>query len=131
VLLEGRDQTWNLNEDHVKSIVFAHKHRLQRLADDDKFERRHPRKKSGGITAVRERLADKYAKRMSDFCHKAAAMLVGFAGRNHVGTIEYHERTERFVAEFPWFKLRAIVEEKATQNGISIVFIEDSSESVP
>jgi hypothetical protein len=129
VLLEGRDQTWNLNEDQIKNIVFAHRNRVQRLADDDKFERRHSRKKNGGIKAVRERIAEKYANRMSDFCHKAAAMLVGFAVRNHVGCIEYHERAERFVTEFPWFKLRSFVEQKATQNGISVVLIEESSES--
>lgn len=129
VLLEGREQGWNLNEDQAKSIVFGHANRVQRLADDDKFERRHPRKKSGGINAVRARVAEKYAARMNDFCHKAGAMLVGFAARNHVGVIEYHETSERFIEAFPWFKLRTMCEQKAVQSGISFVLIEDSGES--
>jgi hypothetical protein len=125
VMLEGRDVTWNMNEDQVLGVIAANKRRRQRLSEDAKFERRG----SPGLQKVRDRMAEKYANRMADYCHKAAKMLVDFAVRNQVANLQYHETDDKFVSEFPWFKLRENVKNGLKANGITFELISDSAES--
>jgi transposase len=106
------DWNWNINEDQIKSIVYGHYAKLQRLREDEKAERRAPKSDHTDLAAVRARRSRIYKNRIADFTHKASAFLVGYAVRGKVATIRYFER-DKFVEDFPYFQLREQVQYKA------------------
>ena len=121
VVVEGREQPWNLNDDQVRKILMAHKAQLHRLSEDDKFERRSGIKRySSTPQAFRERIVRKYHNRMNDYTHKVSAMLVGLAVRNKVCLVKYDYSEKGWCREFPWFELKTKLANKLAQVGIRL-----------
>src|SRR5262249_21725939 len=121
----GREQHWDLNEDQAKGWVIAHQARLSRISQDRKFERQRPRKERAGLNGLTADLAKKYDDRFRDWCHKAARILVNFARRQKCGRIEYDDSETGFCPGLPWFKLRAMIEQKCSE--ISIGFVHQNA----
>jgi hypothetical protein len=128
VLLEGREQLWDLNEDQAKRWVTAHRARLFRVSQDRKFERCRPRKERAGLNGLTNDLSKKYEDRLADWAHKAARMLVNFARRQRCCRIEYDDRETDFCPGLPWFKLRSMCEQKSQECGIEFVHSSGSGE---
>lgn len=113
------------NADHVRRRRHAHRERLNRLMDDKK---RYPRGERArrDIDTKLAQICERQNRWLSDFCHKTSRMLIDFAIRSRVGRIEFDGSRKGFIAEFPWFKLATLVEEKAV--AANIKFISSSAE---
>lgn len=119
-LLEDRDHLWSLHEDHARQRIAAYTERLQRFADDTKFERRRPRKNKIDIAERRTKIVADHRRWMDDFCHKATAMVIGLAVRNRCGTIVYDDTNREWLDSFPWFKLHSMLQSKCEENSITL-----------
>src|SRR5206468_3314390 len=98
---------------------------------DTKFDRRVTRRKRAYLNGVRDRVCTKYRRRLDDFCHKAAAMLAGFARRNRVAQVEYDDSDQEYLPGFCWFKLRTLCAEKLSAVGIRLVLAEGCPAPAP
>jgi hypothetical protein len=109
-----------LNADHLRRRRLGYRRRLDRLMEDRK---RYPRgsntRRNINISVARRSL--KEGKRLHDFCHKTAKMLIDFAVRQGVGRIEYDGTDKTYISEFPWFKLQTLLEQKAAQENIKFI----------
>jgi hypothetical protein len=117
VLLDGSDEPWYLNEDQIPRWTAAYHRQLQRLREDCKLDRRT--RSADDLARRRAELRNKFANRITDACHKAAAMLVGFCRRNHVGLVEYDDTDKSWLPEFPWYQLRQLCADKCVAAGIT------------
>ncbi len=126
--VEGREIPWTLNEDQVLGWVHARRRVNQRFSEDRKFERRRSREDKADLSSAQHEACQKFDNRINDFLHKASAMLVGLAVRNRVRTLTYNDNDHQFAPQFPWHKLKTLVQQKCFQN--SITFIEAEPEVV-
>jgi hypothetical protein len=116
-LREGAEQPWILNADHVRGWVKEHMRRLNRMAEDMKYEKRWPAQKRLQIAQYREELVQRHRRRVDTWIHQATAALVGYAARQRVKEVVYSEN-ETYVNPFPWHKLRTVLEQKLDAVGI-------------
>jgi hypothetical protein len=79
-----------------------HKHTLQRLAQDQKFEQRPV----PTFAQLRERLVERQRDRARTAVQQIVASLVGYAMRRRFATIRYDDTDHSFCEQFPWFMLR-------------------------
>lgn len=131
-VIEGADP-WIYNADHVRRWQYAHRRRLNRLSDDQKFERRRTSVERVPINETRALSANKYDDRISTFCHTASKELVGFALRHRATHIEYNDAVKTYLPEFQWFKLAALVEQKCRASGIAFAsakVVEETEEPI-
>ena len=117
VLLDGRDEPWYLNEDQIPRWAAAYHRQLQRLWEDCNLDRRV--RKVDDLARRRAELRTKYSNRITDACHKASALLVGFCQRNHVGIVEYDDSDKTWLPRFPWHQLRQFCADKCVAAGIT------------
>src|SRR5262249_4554877 len=115
VFCAGREQHWEMNEDQAKGWVIAHRARLFRISQDRWFERRRPRKERAGLNGLRADPPKKYDYLFRAWCQKAARMLVTLARRQKCGHIDYDDSETGFCPGLPWFKLRAMIEQKCSE----------------
>lgn len=108
------ERLWTYNGDHLPRWTMEHKQRLQRWADDSKFENQPTPTFSKRRTAA----VAKYHNRMDSACHEIAAQLAGYAERRKFGVVEYNDSEQGFCVTFPWYKLRALIAEKLDARGI-------------
>jgi hypothetical protein len=142
VWVDDRPFAWNLNDDQIRSVCLAKRHaeylagrpderargymgsqkdRRQRWSEDLKMERRRPHEHSEAFDDHRRLVSSRYANRLTDYCHKVAAILTNLAVRNNAGRVEYDDADQQFAPGFPYFRLRALVEEKVRNRGIEFV----------
>lgn len=131
----GAMLTWRVGSGHPMTYHAAqagrwcatHARRVQEMADDLKLEVRKPwqvREALAGMPGAGTRYHDMLAKldewsrkhrdRMDSLCHMAAAHVVGHAQRRRVAEIEYDDTDRSYIVDdFPWAKLRLLIEQKA------------------
>ncbi len=127
----GTRDPWVLNADHVVRWVTRHRRALDRMAQDTKYEKRWPKRVRLQMAEHRQATAQRHHQRIHSFCHHAAAMVVGQADRLAAAELHYDDTIKAYFAEFPWFRFRQMVAEKADERGIRFVAVgKDASEEV-
>jgi hypothetical protein len=108
------DVLWTYNADHLRRWQAEHARRLQRWAEDHKYEQRpEPSFADRRSAAVR-----KYRHRMDSACHEIAAQLVGYASRRRFAGLRYDDSERGFCEQFPWWRLKTMIAEKLDAAGI-------------
>ncbi len=64
------------------------------------------------------RQSHKFHDRMSSAIHEIAAQLVSYAKRRRFASIQYDDAEKSYLEQFPWFRLSALIAEKADAEGI-------------
>jgi hypothetical protein len=116
-VVEGREP-WILNADHVRGWIAAHNKRISRLSQDTKYEKRIPERMRRQINDRLSLMSQKQHDRLATWNHTATAMLVGFAQRQKVMTVEYNDTDKTYLPSFPWFDLRTKLQQKLEAAGI-------------
>lgn len=115
VALNAKDEKlWTYNADHIVRWGMEHRRQIQRWAEDQKAEHRPV----PPFAKRREDAAAKYRRRMDSACHQVAAMLLGYAERRCFAQIRWDDSDQSYAPQFPWFKLRTLIAEKADAKGI-------------
>lgn len=125
------DRVWRYHADHAKQIATRHVMTLgreQRLRDDNKAERRKPRRSGKKFRAKMSALAKRDQNRLTSLCHEVSASVVAFANRRGYFSISYLDSDHKFCESFPWAKLRTMIDQKARAAGLTF---EHSSGPVP
>ena len=114
--ISGSDR-WVLRADHVKRWIVSYTDRLQRLSDDQKYERQS-RKRRLPIDEYRAKLAEKHHRRLSSFLAQSCADILGYAERNGCRELRWTRENCDFLPSFPWFQFEALLERGAGERGI-------------
>ncbi len=112
----------------VPGWIERHDERLQRLADDLKFENGTQRANSEAIAVVRERFVERQRNRLENFVETVTAAVADYAHRRRFAQIVYNDRRRNSFggAHFPWSKLELRLRQKAEAHGLK--FIKDDDE---
>lgn len=122
----GREP-WRLHADHVRRWVPAHRRRLDRYADDTKFEKRWPKRTRRQMNEAREVAVALQRRRLDTWLHQSTAMLAGYAERCGVSRVEYDDAVRSYVPSFPWAMLTGRLREKLDERGIALVVSEGAA----
>lgn len=118
-LLAGEEEAsaWKLHADHVKRWIIEYLGRLDKLADDFKYEKRWPKRVRVRLAHHREAVVARQKRRIDTWIHQATAALVGYACRRRVAEVIYRE--DGYCCNpFPWFRLRETLRQKLDAQAI-------------
>ncbi|MCY2924806.1 MAG: hypothetical protein NT031_05105 [Planctomycetota bacterium] len=121
---------WKLKK--VPGWIERHDERLQRLADDLKFELRTDSASSEAIAVVRERFVERQHDRINDFIETVSGAVANYARRRRFAQIVYNDQRRKAFggAHFPWFLLQERLRQKTEAHGLT--FSKDEhEESLP
>lgn len=121
--LEGEIK--HLNADHVRRWIAEHRRRLDRMADDLKYEKRWPKRTRRRMVESQEARIARMKGRMQSFCHEATAMLAKFADRQGVATVVYDDTNQAFADKFPWHAVRELLAYKLDERGIGLELVRE------
>ena len=117
VAVNAKDvKLWRYHGDHLRRWSIEHRTQLKRWSDDQKYEQRL----IPAFAERRERATAKYRKRMDSACHEIAAQLANYAARRHFSAVHYTDSEHPFCDEFPWAKLRMLLDQKLNAYGIEL-----------
>lgn len=125
----NENELWRYNADHAKRWVSEHSRRLLRLHEDSKIERRTG--EIGDPEQHRQRLVFKHRNRMDSLCHQASAAAVKHASRMRATKLILDLRSKSYIESFPWFKLSALIEQKAHAAGMTVEKTTETDEGKP
>jgi hypothetical protein len=108
---------WIINAEQVMRWQMNHGRRRQHMSEDLKFEKRWPDENSQQMRDRMTNWVEKHKRRMDTWCHQVAASVTGYAVRHKMQAVEYHD-SENMTPAFPWFKLRALIEQKLNIHNI-------------
>lgn len=114
---EGR--YWTLRNNQVRGWVRAHARKLQYMADDSQFERRHPRRKRRQTLDHYDKICDRYAKRIKTHKDEVAAWLIMHAIRCRAGRIVFDGSVRSYCEGYPWDGLRDQIAHNCDKNAIT------------
>jgi hypothetical protein len=117
VALNEKDQRlWIYHGDQLRRWSAEHRRRLNRWADDSKFEDRPV----PGLSARRRAAAEKYRNRMNTACQQIAARVAGYARRRRFAIIELDLSDQTFCTGFPWSDLKTKICQAAALDSIQV-----------
>lgn len=128
-VLENREEPWLLHADHVRDWTFQHARRLQRMADDSKYERRRPKRRRKIAKRDYADLSVKHRNRMETFIKQTVAQIAGFAERNRVTKIKYDDSETGYLLRFQWFAFRESLAIKCKEIGVEFAHANGEVES--
>lgn len=117
--LNDKDQRlWIINGDRVRRWIVRHRNGLQRWREDQKYERRQPRRDNRKTAEDMQASAAKNRNRVNAFCDESAAQCVAHATRRHLAKIVLDDSCRSFLSEFPWFRFVTLLEQKCAAAGL-------------
>ena len=105
---------WTYHADQLRRWSAEHRERLQRWADDSKFEHR----KIPSFSERREAASRKYRNRFNSAIREIAGGLADYAARRKFAVIRYDDHDTSFCPGFPWAALRERIKVKLDELGI-------------
>lgn len=112
------DRIQYLHADHVRHWINGHRHRLERLADNTKAERRRPKKNARGIAARRKIWIQKHHARLNTWTHEVSSIIAGYADRQGVETVEWDDHNRAYLPDLPYAEIRTKVAYKLEEVGV-------------
>lgn len=104
---------WVLNGDHVRRKIVDHRRKLTRLAEDQKAERRRPKRARLPLNEYRALLCDRQRKSVQKWLEESAAWLAAYAARCRVAEVVLDATDRRWAeGEFPWYAWTAQLKRK-------------------
>lgn len=126
----GLGDPWILHGQHVRGWIEQAARYRRIMLDDLKAERRSPHDRRRGMVAKMGQRAERDRNRLLSWRHEAARMLVEYAIRQGVATIEYDDSDKSYLSSYPWAAQRDVLRQKCEMAGIAIV-IHSSDEGPP
>lgn len=126
---EEREKLWTYNAEHARTWLWRHRQRLDALSEDAKAEFRRPKRRRRALDLDREKLVAKQHHRMDTLLHQISAALVGFARRRGYASVAYDDSDHSWHQEFPWYRLRELVRQKLSAEGIELASGEMATET--
>lgn len=123
------NEIWSYRADHAKRLIAkhaSHLERLARLSDDRKAERRKPHCDKRSYESMVDSVCEKDRNRMTSLCHEVSASLVAFARRQRTAVILYDDKDKSFCSSFPWAKMSAMIQQKASAARIKFEVVSSS-----
>ncbi len=120
---------WVIYADHVRRWVAQHRRALDRLAQDSKQSNHLPEQMRRQIADRREMIVERHRRRTETWCHQAAAMVASYANRLGLTDVRYDDTIRSYVSEFPWYRLRAMLQTKLDELGMTIITNAESAET--
>lgn len=117
--LNDKDQRlWIINGDRVRRWIARHANALQRWREDQKYERRRPKRENRKTAEDMQAAAEKNRNRVRSFCDESAAQCVAHAVRRRLGRLVLDDSCHSFFADFPWFRFVSLLQQKCDAAGI-------------
>ncbi len=110
--LDG-SKTWKLNADHVRRWELQHRQRNTRLREDRQALPPLGRSRRSGQAST-----NKHKRRVTTFCHVAAAELARFADKHRISEVIYDDSVSTYLQDFPWHMARGFLQDKLDALGI-------------
>lgn len=129
ITMNERELPFQFNEPQVRRWLAERRLRLRQLGEDQKCERRLPKKARADIQGYRDAMCDRFDNRIDDWLHKMASMLAGLVKRYRAGDVLYDDSDTSWCPELPWFKLRSLVDQKLNEIGVTITHAGGSIET--
>lgn len=117
------EQAWTLNADHIRRAL-AHQAKIQqRLREDLKAERRFPKPMREGIGERMREQSDRRTRQVESWMQESSHQLVEWARRQRAKRIEWDDTERGFFGDgdFPWYRFRELVSQKAERAGLEFV----------
>ena len=114
-LNEKEEALWSYNADQIPRLAAKHRRRLQRWAEDSKFEQRPV----AAFATRRTEASLRYHRSINTAADQAAASLVLYARRRKFAAIVWDDTDRSFCADFVWFRLESRMATLADENGIA------------
>lgn len=133
--LDDSELVRTLHADHrkraeeIQRSITAHRNRLDRVSDDQKYNRRRSRQSRRWTNERREAWCLKQRHRIETFVHQETKELADIAARCRVARVVYDDTDQSYFESFPWFDLRMKLEYKLDRFGIELVHVGSSSDS--
>ena len=124
--LNAKDERlWIINGDRARTWIVRHANRLQRWREDQKYERRKPKRENRKTAEDMQASAMKCRNRLTSFIDESAAQVVNHARRRRLNKIIFDDSCRDFFREFQWYRLSALLEQKC--NAVGIIFERSSA----
>jgi hypothetical protein len=101
----------------------GHADDLQGFADDQKHDRRFPRRERLDIQGAREKAVRRYRHQISDLCNKMVRSIILLCQRRRIGTVVYEDTDRSYMPSFPWFRLRNQLRHKLEAENIDVTVV--------
>lgn len=95
-----------INGDHIRRKLAGHARGLQRWREDQKAERRHPKRSSRKNAEDMRKSASKMQDRLKSFIDETCAQVVNYATRRNLATIVYNDDEQSYFRGFAWIAFR-------------------------
>jgi hypothetical protein len=128
-LSPDHERPWFLHANHVRRWIKMHRWHLDRIANDMKLERRRPRREMIALQNRLDTLTHRQHCRIDTFCHTAARQLANYAARQGVAEVIYSDAKQGYFTEFPYYRLRQLLQEKLDEYGIELHIAQEETAS--
>lgn len=118
-LNDADEQLFVIHGDRAKDWTVRHNHWLQRQRDDQKMERRIPKRKFRKEREDVTQRCKKFNQRIATFVDQTAAQVVNYATRRKLAVIQYDDRVRDYLDQFPWYRLETGIKTRCEAAGIT------------
>ena len=115
---ESTETLMVINGDWIKKKVAGHSAALERWHDDQKLERRIPKRMSRKTKEDVRIACDKMHARLKTFIDQSAAQIVNYALRQRIALIRYDDTDKGYFLSFPWFRMKERLSAVCDREGI-------------
>lgn len=115
---DADERLFVIHGDRAKEWTVRHTTWLQRQRDDQKMERRNPKRKSRKQREDVTVRCKKFHNRIDTFIDQTAAQIAGYADRRKLAKVIYDDRCRDFLGQFPWFRLELGIKTRCESLGI-------------
>lgn len=112
------ERMWIINGDRAKNWIIRHQRNVQRHAEDRKYETRRPKRTGRQYQRDLTVLVARQHNRMDSYVKETAAAVVMHAKRRKLARIVYDDSGEKFLDQFPWFRLAERISQVCDREGI-------------
>jgi very-short-patch-repair endonuclease len=124
----GQCEPWILNSEEIRQLIAAHAEYRQRMSDDSKYEKRHPRRTRERMLVALDRRCQKMRNRLDNFLHSSSRLVVEYAKRHHVAEVQYDATDASYFPSFPWFVFGEKLKYKMEEANIRLTICERSGD---
>lgn len=116
---DADEKLFVIHGDRAKDWTTRHNIWIQRQRNDQKMERRTPKRKARKEREDVQARTKKFRQRMDTFIDQTAAQIVNYASRRRVATIVYNDSCREYLKDFPWFQLETGIKQRCDAAGIA------------
>lgn len=112
------ERLWIINGDRAKRWMTRTANATQRWREDQKYERRIPKRANRKTAEDMQAATLKNRHRLASFIDESAAQVVNHCRRRKLAKIKFNDSCHDFFQDFQWFRLASQLEQKCKAHGI-------------